>query len=128
VVLLGGLCGWLKGAGRLTALQLGLSNVDELAPLAKLPQLQVRLKSGAIYAALPWFYFCLTNFIAGRSLVVFLLRGRWLVWLVEGCWAADCAAAGAEQSRRFGTTGQAASAAGTVGVWRDLCGTLLFAY
>ncbi|KAF6254274.1 hypothetical protein COO60DRAFT_335956 [Scenedesmus sp. NREL 46B-D3] len=36
----GCLGGLLKGAGRLTALQLGLSNVDDLAPLGKLPQLQ----------------------------------------------------------------------------------------
>jgi hypothetical protein len=35
---------WLKGAGRLTSLQLGLSNVDDLAPLGKLPQLQVRVE------------------------------------------------------------------------------------
>jgi hypothetical protein len=35
--------GWLRAAGRLTSLQLGLSNVDDLAPLGKLPQLQVTL-------------------------------------------------------------------------------------
>jgi hypothetical protein len=44
----GCLGGWLKGAGKLTALQMGLSNVDDLAPLAKLPQLQVRLECGIL--------------------------------------------------------------------------------
>jgi hypothetical protein len=34
-------CGWVICAGLLTALQLGLSNVDDLAPLGKPPQLQV---------------------------------------------------------------------------------------
>lgn len=40
------LAGWLKLATQLTALQLGLSNVEDLAPLAKLPKLKVGLDIG----------------------------------------------------------------------------------
>lgn len=39
----------LKGAGRLTSLQLGLSNVDDLGALGKLPQLQVSTSTHVLH-------------------------------------------------------------------------------